>query len=96
MRSTFRDSDVFARLGGDEFVVFLTNTSTELATDIIVRFRQSVETYNQGADRGYNIAFSDGIVTVEGDQNRSIEALLSRADSLMYENKRERPDVNSD
>ena len=90
MRSTFRDSDVFARLGGDEFVVLLTNTATELAADIIARFRQSVDAYNQAAERGYDISFSDGIVTVEGDQTRSIEALLSRADSLMYEDKQER------
>ena len=90
MRSTFRDSDVFGRLGGDEFVVLLTNTSTELAEDIIARFRQSLETYNQEAKRGYEISFSAGIVTVEGDQTRSIEALLSRADSLMYERKNRR------
>jgi diguanylate cyclase (GGDEF)-like protein len=90
MRSTFRDSDVFARLGGDEFVVLLTNTAAELAADIIARFRQSVDAYNQAAKRGYDISFSDGIVTVEGDQTHSIEALLSRADSLMYEDKQER------
>lgn len=90
MRSAFRDSDVFARLGGDEFVVLLTSTSTELAADIVARFRQSVEAYNQAANRGYDISFSDGIVTVESDQPHSIETLLSRADSLMYEDKQER------
>ena len=90
MRSAFRDSDVFARLGGDEFVVLLTSTSTELAADIVARFRQSVEAYNQAANRGYDISFSDGIVTVESDQPHSIETLLSRADSLMYEDNQER------
>lgn len=51
MKSTFRDSDVFARLGGDEFVVLLTDTSMELSEEIIKRFRQSLEIYNQEANR---------------------------------------------
>lgn len=88
MRSSFRDSDVFARLGGDEFVVLLTNTSRQLAEETIKRFRKSIETYNQEGKRGYNISFSDGIVTVAGDEDRSMEVLLRKADSLMYEKKR--------
>lgn len=95
MRSTFRDSDVFARLGGDEFVVLLTNTSSEFAVKVIERFRKSIEMYNQQANRGYDISFCDGVVTVEHDQDRSVETLLSRADSLMYEKKREGSDDNN-
>ena len=88
MKDTFRDSDVFARLGGDEFVVLLTNTSHELAKETIGRFRQSIERYNKEANRGYDISFSEGIVTVDAEHNHSIEELLSNADSLMYEKKR--------
>lgn len=88
MRSSFRDSDVFARLGGDEFVVLLTNTSRLLAEETIKRFRKSIETYNQEGKRGYDISFCDGIVTVVGDEDRSMEVLLRKADSLMYEKKR--------
>jgi diguanylate cyclase (GGDEF)-like protein len=87
MRNTFRDSDIFARIGGDEFVVLLTNTSTEIANEIITRFRLSVDTYYREAGRGYDISFSEGIVEVECDQNSSIEALLNQADSLMYKHK---------
>lgn len=92
MRNTFRDSDIFARLGGDEFVVLLTNTTIESAQDIITRFRQSIDSYNKTADRGYDITFCDGIVTAEHGHNHSIEALLSQADSLMYDNKQGSPD----
>jgi len=87
MRNTFRESDVFARLGGDEFVVLLTDTSIELAKETIARFRQSVEKYNKEANRGYNISFSDGVVTIDYAKDYSIGTLLSQADSLMYENK---------
>ncbi|MGB5438858.1 MAG: sensor domain-containing diguanylate cyclase [Gammaproteobacteria bacterium] len=88
MKHTFRDSDVFARLGGDEFVVLLTNTSHELAIETISRFRQSIERYNKETNRGYDISFSEGIVTVDAEHNHSMEELLSNADSLMYEKKR--------
>tara|TARA_R110000822_G_scaffold59736_36_gene149281 strand:+ start:16172 stop:17131 length:960 start_codon:yes stop_codon:yes gene_type:complete len=86
MRSIFRDSDVFARLGGDEFVVLLTNTSLDHAENIIERLRSSLDEDNQH-NKGYNLSFSAGIVTVEPGQDRSIAALLDRADSLMYEEK---------
>ena len=92
MKNTFRDSDVIARLGGDEFVVLLTNTSREVATESIDRFRDSIAQYNREAGRGYDIKFSDGIVSLAGCQNSSIEMLLSRADTLMYQNKRDKKD----
>lgn len=85
--STFRESDVFARLGGDEFAVLVTDTSNQLAKNIIDRFRQSIEKYNEEANCGYNISFSHGIVSIDYEKDYSIDALLSQADSLMYENK---------
>jgi len=87
MTSTFRDSDVFARLGGDEFVVLLTNTSYELAEATVARFSESLDNYNNQSNRGYDISFSVGVVTVEHDQAYTLEELLNQADSLMYENK---------
>ena len=87
MMSTFRDSDVIGRLGGDEFVVLLTDTSLESAEKSVARLRQSMEAFNEKSDRGYDISFSDGIVAVGQERDRSLESLLDRADSLMYEKK---------
>ena len=89
MLKTFRDSDVLARLGGDEFVVLLTDTSDQVAEEVIARFQHALLAYNQASNRGYDISFSRGIVNVNYEQDYSIESLLSRADSLMYDNKRE-------
>ena len=88
MRASFRDSDLFARLGGDEFAALLTNSSIEQAEQSIARFRQRIEAYNTEANRGYDIHFCDGTVTVQGDEDHSIDVLLKRADALMYEKKR--------
>jgi diguanylate cyclase (GGDEF)-like protein len=87
MKSCFRDSDVFARLGGDEFVVLLANTSKQEAEGIIGRFSQLLKKYNQEADRGYEIAFSHGIVEFDPQIRPAIEELLANGDSIMYEVK---------
>jgi len=91
MRKSFRDSDVFARIGGDEFVVLLTNTEQENAAEIVARFRGQVDTYNLQAKRGYDLCFSDGIVSMLPDQDSLVDDLLREADVLMYEKKLDNP-----
>lgn len=90
MKLSFRDSDIYARLGGDEFVVLLTNTSLQDAQELIERFRTSLTILNAGQHRGYDVSFSSGIVDVPPDKSYSIEELLDRADTQMYEKKRAR------
>ena len=88
LKSMFRKSDIFARLGGDEFAVLLTNTSMKHAEDVVARFRQELEKYNQEAKRGYDISFAYGIVEFNPDKHHSIDTLLADGDSLMYEWKK--------
>jgi diguanylate cyclase (GGDEF)-like protein len=84
MKNTCRDSDILARLGGDEFVMLLTNTSKKDAENVVDKLRQSIEIYNQEAKRGYDIAFSHGIVEFDPEKHSTIEAMLADGDSLMY------------
>jgi diguanylate cyclase (GGDEF)-like protein len=87
MRRTFRHSDVLARLGGDEFVVFLSDATLGFVDEILDRFRRSLGLLNRTADRGYDIAFAQGVVNVDARSTTSIEDLLARADALMYQQK---------
>ncbi|PLW83863.1 GGDEF domain-containing protein [Kineobactrum sediminis] len=87
LREGFRDSDVYARIGGDEFVVLLTGTPETQIEQLLARFRASLEAYNKEAARGYNLDYSAGVVTRQVGEDTDIEALLSRADALMYEDK---------
>ena len=89
MRKSFRDSDVFARIGGDEFVALFTNSEEARAAQIVERFRNRVDAYNTTAKRGYDICFSDGIVSLQPDKDSLVEDLLHEADVMMYENKLE-------
>lgn len=88
MKSTFRNSDIFARLGGDEFVVLLTNTPKEQLEEILEKFNHSLKKHNQETNRGYDIAFSHGIVEFRPEKHPAIEELLADGDTMMYEAKR--------
>lgn len=88
LRQEFRDSDLLARLGGDEFVVLLTGTSDEEIDLVLERFERALDDYNQEAQRGYDVKFSAGYVTVPPDEKCSIADLLERADQKMYLSKR--------
>ena len=46
-----------------------------------------VDVYNAHARRGYDIEFSDGIVSIKPDQNCTVDDLLREADVLMCEKK---------
>lgn len=88
MRDGFRHSDLFARLGGDEFVVLLSNTGGPAAREVMAKFARAVAADNQTSQRGYELAFSDGVVDFDPQAPTSIEALLAESDALMYQVKR--------
>lgn len=57
--------------------------------EIVARFRSQAEAYNEAANRGYDICFSDGIVSMLSDQDSLVDDLLREVDVLMYEKKLE-------
>ncbi|NMT64390.1 sensor domain-containing diguanylate cyclase [Marinobacter orientalis] len=87
LRQIARESDLPARLGGDEFVILLTDTPSAEAHDFIYRLRQALDIFNAQAQRGYEIAFNQGIVELDLEREHEISALLKQADALMYEHK---------
>ena len=87
MQNTFRDADVIARYAGDEFVVLLTDTTFNSAEDIMSRFQQNVDEYNNEKQRGYDIEFCYGMISTEDTADYDIEALLHKADSELYKQK---------
>jgi diguanylate cyclase (GGDEF)-like protein len=89
LMQTFRDSDVVGRLGGDEFVVLTTNCTMVDSKVALQRLNRAVEDSNRTSQRGYEIRFSAGEVGYDPARHRSIDALLSDADALMYRRKRQ-------
>lgn len=81
-----RTTDTVARLGGDEFAVFLPETDFESAAILAERIRHSIETAPDFQSLG--VTASIGVVS-EIPLTSDVNALLGKADGLMYEVKRE-------
>jgi diguanylate cyclase (GGDEF)-like protein len=90
LRATCRSSDVIARLGGDEFVALLVDGDEAVLASFSERVQREIDAHNAQPNRAYRLSASIGGAAYDPQQPERIEALLARADALMYEQKRRR------
>jgi len=91
LKRTFRESDIIARIGGDEFVVLLESTD-ENSEALITRLHENVKDYNaQRSQRKLSISL--GTAQFDPEYPIPIDELLSKADALMYAQKREKKEI---
>ena len=88
LRRTFRSSDIIARIGGDEFVILETYAERTDAPSSVARLQENLRTHNAKQHRSYELSLSIGFVRGGLDEYSTVEALLTRGDELMYEEKR--------
>jgi diguanylate cyclase (GGDEF)-like protein/PAS domain S-box-containing protein len=91
LKKSFRESDIIGRLGGDEFSVLAMETTQPLdAATLVGRLNEKLEHFNtrSSAEAGFNLSISLGVFTRDPDDTATVEEMLSRADTLMYEEKR--------
>jgi diguanylate cyclase (GGDEF)-like protein len=81
-----RTSDTIARYGGDEFVMLMPETSLSDAVEMLERLRHDVE--NLLIPNVHPITISCGIAEWLGSPDDTVEDMLKRADSALYEAKR--------
>ena len=90
LRRTFRESDIIARIGGDEFVVLLTEPAeSDIERIIIGHVNRNLIIHNDKNPKRYKLFFSMGVSRYDPAHPCSITELLSRADRLMYEEKKQ-------
>ncbi|MES1175982.1 MAG: diguanylate cyclase [Myxococcales bacterium] len=90
LRETFRSGDIVARLGGDEFVALLLDAQVAQIEVFASRIRRAMSARNAEGKRRYRLSASVGAAAFDASKHETIEALLVKADSLMYEQKRAR------
>ncbi len=93
IKKTFRESDIMARMGGDEFAVLLSEPPEPALEGVLFKhIMHSVRSFNEQNDREYDLSFSLGFASSDPAHPSSLEDLLTRADSSMYQNKRGKSD----
>jgi len=90
LQKTFRQSDIKARIGGDEFAIFPIDTQMKGVKSALGRLKKSIDDYNSIAKHQPFLSVSTGISCYKSSQPCSINELLTKADSLMYEEKRQK------
>lgn len=89
LKKTFRETDIIARIGGDEFAVLFTEYSEPDIEKIIAdKLRNNLQLHNKQSGRGYKLSLSIGMARYEPGHPCSIDKLLAKADSMMYERKK--------
>jgi diguanylate cyclase (GGDEF)-like protein/PAS domain S-box-containing protein len=88
LKEVFRKVDIIARMGGDEFAVLAPEASLEHEDIIRNRLQDKLDTHNARAGRDYILSLSIGVLYHPPPPPNSLDELISRSDSLMYEQKR--------
>lgn len=90
LQKTFRRSDIIGRIGGDEFAVLVMETSQPSTDKLVNRFQENLEACNSKRNSRPKLSLSMGLARYDPKRTGSIDELLTRADRLMYEQKRKK------
>jgi diguanylate cyclase (GGDEF)-like protein len=82
-----RPTDCFARMGGEEFVIVLPDTQLDAAVEVAEQIRMTLESTNFGSDDMQIRLTSSFGVCVATSAVEQPEAVLARADELLYRSK---------
>jgi diguanylate cyclase (GGDEF)-like protein len=91
LKDSFRQSDMLGRLGGDEFAALIVDSRGESAETVTRRIQEKLNALNASPGRSYDVSFSVGIVAADPTRPADLETLLSLADALMYQEKKNKP-----
>jgi diguanylate cyclase (GGDEF)-like protein len=85
---TYREVDIIARLGGDEFAIIHVGLTGDNIDIIDSRLQAKIDLFNLRNDRDFKLSLSVGIAYYDPEHPCSIDELLVKADTLMYEQKK--------
>lgn len=89
LASTLGQSDVLARMGGDEFCVLVTDPTASPGS-LKEQLTDAIRLFNEAEVRPYQLSASIGVMLVTPEDTSTVDELLTRADELMYEEKKSR------
>jgi diguanylate cyclase (GGDEF)-like protein len=91
LRECFRKADLLARLGGDEFAVSAVDASPSSSGLLEERLDRLIQQWNMKEGTPFQLSLSIGVLVWDDlESGEDFDALLARADALMYKKKRAR------
>jgi diguanylate cyclase (GGDEF)-like protein len=90
LRETFRSMDIVSRLGGDEFAILAVDITSVFLDTLRGRIYKSLDAYNSAGNEPFRLSTSMGVVTFPVPGPIRLDALLSEADRVLYEEKRQK------
>lgn len=90
LKEAFRKSDIVARIGGDEFVCMTVDVGEQEAARILSRLQEKIDDLNAAGDSQYRLAVTVGTTYYDPESPTTLDDLIKRADSAMYELKRKK------
>jgi len=90
LKEVFRESDIIGRMGGDEFAILVIDTTDELRNMLINRFHNIIDRHNSLDTRAYTLSLSIGVASYNHKTHCSLDDLIKKADTLMYDEKRKK------
>lgn len=86
--NSLRSFDIIGRWGGEEFVVLLINPKKEDLFNLADRLRRLIESSTLTLDNGEVLKVTVSIGATAAQKGDTVDALIERADKLMFESKR--------
>ncbi len=87
-KKVFRKSDIIARVGGDEFAVLGIGATSKDFDSFQSQLKHHLGTTNAMENREFKLSVSVGMAYKDPEHTASLDELMSKADALMYEQKR--------
>lgn len=90
LQQCLRGDDIVGRIGGDEFIALVNATVSNFEEVFRERVRQLCQELNEQSGKPYYVELSLGVVPFEFTADTDIQSVISKADKLLYEHKKNR------